>query len=131
MRVPYVLKNVSQLRFTKLVGEIIINYNIGEMASYAESTISLIIKEVCQVIIHIFFGKSVINYFPKNTEEFRQCIINMETEWAIDNAFFFFLFLRIVTLFLFFRLVFYNNNTELLQAQQNFMLFYYMQTFVN
>ena len=87
MRVPYVLKNVSQLRFTKLVGEIIINYNIGEMASYAESTISLIIKEVCQVTIHLFWEEYVINYFPKNTEEFLQCMINMETEWQFRFAF--------------------------------------------
>ena len=33
------------------------NNTIGEMASYAESTISLIIKWVCQVIIHIFLGR--------------------------------------------------------------------------
>ena len=78
---------MSQLRFTKLVGEIIINYNIGEMASYAESTISLIIKEVCQVTIHLFWEEYVINYFPKNTEEFLQCMINMGTEWQFRFAF--------------------------------------------
>ena len=63
------------------------NYTIGEMTGYAESTISLIIREVCQVIIHLFWEEYVMNYFPKNTEEFRQCMINMETEWQFRFAF--------------------------------------------
>ena len=63
------------------------NYTIGEMTGYAESTISLIIKEVCQVIIHLFWEECVTKYFPKSTEEFRQCMIDMETEWQFRFAF--------------------------------------------
>ena len=63
------------------------NYTMGEMIGYAESTIGLIIKEVCKVIVNLFSEECVTNHFRKNAEEFRQSMIDMETEWQFRFVF--------------------------------------------
>ena len=41
------------------------NYTIGEMTGHAESTVSCLIKEVCQAIVEILWEESVTKLFPK------------------------------------------------------------------
>ena len=63
------------------------NYTIGEMTGYAESTVSCLIKEVCQAIVEILWEESVTKLFPKREEVFRQAPIDMESEWQFKFAF--------------------------------------------
>ena len=63
------------------------NYTIGEMTGYAESTVSCLIKEVCQAIVEILWEESVTKLFPKPEEDFRQDLIDMESESQFKFAF--------------------------------------------
>ena len=63
------------------------NYTIGEMTGYAESTISYITKEVCREIVEVLWENGVTALFPKNEEEFRQALIDMEAEWQFKFAY--------------------------------------------
>ena len=49
------------------------------MAGYAESTVSCLIKEVCQVIVEILLEESVTKLFPKREEDFLQDLLDMES----------------------------------------------------
>ena len=57
------------------------NYTIEEMTGYAESTVSCLVKEVCQPIVKILWKESVTKLFPKCQEDFRQALFDMEPEW--------------------------------------------------
>ena len=63
------------------------NYTIGEMTGYAESTVSCLIKEVCQAIVEILWEESVTKLFPKPEKDFRQALIDMESEWQFKFTF--------------------------------------------
>ena len=63
------------------------NYTIGEMTGYAESTVSCLIKEVCQAIVEILWEESVTKLFPKPEEDFRQALVDMESEWQFKFTF--------------------------------------------
>ena len=63
------------------------NYTIGEMTGHAESTVSCLIKEVCQAIAEILWEESVTKLFPKPEEDFRQALIDMESEWQFKFTF--------------------------------------------
>ena len=62
------------------------NYFIGEMTGYAESTVSCLIT-ICQAIIEILWEESVTKLFPKREEDFRQALIDMESEWQLKFTF--------------------------------------------
>ena len=63
------------------------NYTIGEMTGYAESTVSCLIKEVCQAVVQILSEESVTKLFPKREEHFCQALIDMESQWQFKFAF--------------------------------------------
>ena len=63
------------------------NYTIGEMTGYAESTISVIVKEVSNAIVELHWDDAVTKYFPKTEEDFRKALIDMESEWQFRFAF--------------------------------------------
>ena len=57
------------------------------MTGCAESTVSSLIKEVCQAIVKILWEESVTKLFPKREEDFRQTLTNMESEWQFKFVF--------------------------------------------
>ena len=63
------------------------NYAVGEMTGYVESTVSCLIKEVWQEIVKILWEESVTKLFPKREEDFRQALIDMESECQFKCAF--------------------------------------------
>ena len=63
------------------------NYTIGKVNERAESTVNFLIKEVFQAIAEILWEKSVAKPFPKQEEDFRQALINMESEWQFKFVF--------------------------------------------
>ena len=56
------------------------------MTGYAESTVSCLIT-ICQAIIEILWEESVTKLFPKREEDFRQALIDMESEWQLKFTF--------------------------------------------
>ena len=57
------------------------------MTGYAVSSVSCLIKEVFQAIVKILWEESVTKLFPRRGEDFRQALINMESEWQFRFAF--------------------------------------------
>ena len=43
--------------------------------------------EVCQAIVEILWQESVAKLFPKREEDFRQALIDIESEWQFKFAF--------------------------------------------
>ena len=62
------------------------NYRIEEMTGHTESTINIIVKNVCQAIVELHWEDAVTKHFPKSDEEFCQALIDMKSEWQFKFA---------------------------------------------
>ena len=62
-------------------------YTIAEMAGLGEARICLIVIEVCQVIVNVFWEEEVLSLFPTNNEEVRKAMELMDEEWQFPCAY--------------------------------------------
>lgn len=56
-------------------------YTIAEMSGLGVSTVSLIVREVCQVLVDHLWNETVSNHMPKTREDFKRKILDMEEFW--------------------------------------------------
>ena len=62
-------------------------YPIGEMVGQAGSTVCQIVVEVCTTIIEELWSETVEIHFPKTNDEFKEKLLDMDTEWQFPYAF--------------------------------------------
>ena len=53
-------------------------YTIAEMSGLGVSTVSLIVREVCQVLVDHLWNETVSSHMPKTREDFKRKILDME-----------------------------------------------------
>ena len=63
------------------------NFTVAELAGIAESTVCVIIKEVCLAIVEEMWNDHVECLFPKTREEFISIMADMEAHWQFGFAF--------------------------------------------
>ena len=56
-------------------------YSIAEMVGLAQSTVSTIVKEVCEAIITCMWKEHVESHMPKTDAMFREKVLDMEEMW--------------------------------------------------
>ena len=56
-------------------------FAIAEMSGVGVSTVAAITEDVCEAIINNLWNDSVVNYFPKNKQAFREKMLDMEQMW--------------------------------------------------
>ena len=56
-------------------------FTIAEMSGVGVSTVAAITDDVCEAIINNLWNDSVVNHFPKNEQDFREKMLDMEQMW--------------------------------------------------
>ena len=62
-------------------------YTISELTGCSVSTVCEIVNEVSSAIVNNLWMDSVSSHFPKDTEPFKQCMEEMESEWQFPCCF--------------------------------------------
>ena len=62
-------------------------YTISELTGYGVSTVCEIVNEVSSAIVNNLWMDSVSSHFPKDTEPFKQCMEEVESEWQFPCCF--------------------------------------------
>ena len=57
------------------------HYTIAEMSGLGVSTVSLIVREVCQVLVDHLCNETLSCHMPKTREDFKRKILDMEELW--------------------------------------------------
>lgn len=56
-------------------------YTLAEMTGFGESTIRVVVLEVCNALIKRLWGESIAQYFPTTREQFEEKILDTEQLW--------------------------------------------------
>ena len=59
-------------------------FAISEMIGYGVATVCQIVLEVCAAIVKHLWKDSVSCHFPKDVDSFKDCMVEMESQWAVS-----------------------------------------------
>ena len=62
-------------------------FTVSEMTGYGETTCFKIVTEVSNAILKNLWNDSVASHFPKREEDFKKCMVEMDSEWQFRCCF--------------------------------------------